>query len=81
VIFRPAKSSFFPWASFTPDKAHRRRFVGHFLPSASHQVILLSTDTEIVGSLYDDIAPLIANHYELSDLNGGLTDPVQLALA
>lgn len=63
------------------DKAHRRRFVGHFLPSASHQVILLSTDTEIVGPLYDDIAPLVARHYELSELNGGLTDPVQLALA
>jgi DNA sulfur modification protein DndD len=63
------------------DKAHRRRFVAGFLPTASHQVVLLSTDTEIVGPLFDDIAPLIAHHYELADYNGGLTPPVQLALA
>jgi DNA sulfur modification protein DndD len=63
------------------DKAHRRRFVAGFLPSASHQVILLSTDTEIVGPLFDDIAPLVAHHYELSEYNGGVTPPVQLALA
>ena len=63
------------------DKAHRRRFVAGFLPAASHQVILLSTDTEIVGSLFEDIAPLVAHHYELAEYNGGITPPVQLALA
>ena len=31
------------------DMAHRRRFVAGFLPTASHQVVLLSTDTEIEG--------------------------------
>jgi DNA sulfur modification protein DndD len=61
------------------DKEHRRRFVTEFLPTASHQVILLSTDTEIVGSLYSDVRSLLANHYELSDYNGGVTDAVSLA--
>lgn len=63
------------------DKEHRRRFVAGFLPNASHQVILLSTDTEIVGSLYDDLRPLIARRHELSDQNGGATTRVELALA
>jgi DNA sulfur modification protein DndD len=63
------------------DREHRHRFVAGFLPSASHQVVLLSTDTEIVGSLFDDVRPLIAHHHELADQNDGATSPVQLALA
>jgi DNA sulfur modification protein DndD len=63
------------------DHQHRRRFVAEFLPNASHQVMLLSTDTEIVGSLYDDIQPLIARHHELADYNGGVTSPVEMATA
>jgi DNA sulfur modification protein DndD len=61
------------------DKEHRRRFVAGFLPTASHQVILLSTDTEIVGPLFEDVEPLLASHYELSKYNGGVTAPVALA--
>lgn len=61
------------------DKEHRQRFIAGFLPSASHQVILLSTDTEIVGQLYDDIEPLLAKRYELSDYNGAVTAPVTIA--
>lgn len=61
------------------DREHRRRFVAGFLPTASHQVILLSTDTEIVGELYDDVEPLLANHFELCAYNGGVTAPVALA--
>ena len=60
------------------DKEHRRRFVAGFLPTASHQVILLSTDTEIVGPLYEDVEPLLAAHYELSSYNGGVTSPVAM---
>ena len=63
------------------DREHRRRFIATFLPEASHQTILLSTDTEIVGSLYNDVKPFIAHHYDLSDYNGAITQPVQLALA
>jgi DNA sulfur modification protein DndD len=63
------------------DHQHRRRFVSEFLPSASHQVILLSTDTEIVGSLYQDIRPLLAHHHELADYNEGATSPVAVGAA
>lgn len=63
------------------DHEHRRRFVGEFLPSASHQVIMLSTDTEIVGPLYQNIESLLAHHYELAIFNGGVTSAVQLASA
>ncbi len=63
------------------DHQHRRRFVSEFLPTASHQVILLSTDTEIVGSLYRDIKGLLANHYELARYNGGATSPVEVGVA
>jgi|SRR5579875_661803 len=63
------------------DHEHRRRFVSSFLPDASHQTVLLSTDTEIVGRLYSDIKSLIAHRYELADYNGAITVPVQLALA
>jgi DNA sulfur modification protein DndD len=63
------------------DQQHRRRFVAEFLPNASHQVILLSTDTEIVGKLYDEIRPLLARHHELAEFNGGSTMPVEVATA
>jgi DNA sulfur modification protein DndD len=63
------------------DHQHRRRFAAEFLPDVSHQVILLSTDTEIVGSLYEEIRPLIAHHHELADFNGGLTLAVEMATA
>lgn len=63
------------------DREHRKRFIAAFLPEASHQTILLSTDTEIVGSLYNDVKPFIAHHYDLSNYNGSVTQPVQLALA
>ncbi len=58
------------------DKEHRRRFVSGFLPTSSHQVVLLSTDTEIVGPLYEDIEPLLAHHHELANYNGGVTKAV-----
>ena len=63
------------------DRAHRRRFVAEFLPNASHQIILLSTDTEIVGPLYEDMRSLLAHHHELSLYNGGATEPVEVATA
>ncbi len=63
------------------DQSHRHRFIADFVPEASHQTILLSTDTEIVGPLYADLQPFLARHYELSDYNGGVTEPVRLASA
>jgi DNA sulfur modification protein DndD len=63
------------------DRSHRRRFVAEFLPNASHQIILLSTDTEIVGPLYEDMRSLLAHHHELAAYNGGATEPVAVATA
>ena len=48
------------------DSEHRRRLVQHYFPQASHQVVLLSTDTEIDATLYDDLKPAIARAYQLT---------------
>ncbi len=47
------------------DSSHRDNLVTNYFPAASHQVILLSTDTEVDKSLYRKLAPSIANIYHL----------------
>lgn len=47
------------------DSDHRQRLVERYFPQASHQVILLSTDTEIDQELYDDLDPAVARTYRL----------------
>ncbi|MCG8353504.1 MAG: DNA sulfur modification protein DndD [Chloroflexales bacterium] len=47
------------------DSDHRQRLVQHYFPQASHQVVLLSTDTEVDAALYADLAPAIARAYQL----------------
>lgn len=47
------------------DSSHRDNLVSNYFPEASHQVILLSTDTEVDKSLYKKLAPRIANIYHL----------------
>lgn len=42
------------------DKAHRHAIVADFIPSGSHQVIVLSTDSEIDDELYEVIRPHLA---------------------
>ena len=37
-----------------------------YFPQASHQVVLLSTDTEIDAALYADLQPAIARAYQLT---------------
>ena len=63
------------------DQAHRKNLVNTFLPSLSHQIVLFSTDTEIVGSIYKNLRPLISNEYDLSQYNGRITEPIQLEVA
>jgi DNA sulfur modification protein DndD len=48
------------------DSSHRRNLVDHYFPNASHQVILLSTDEELVGAYYNAIAPFVARSYLLT---------------
>lgn len=47
------------------DSLHRMSFVNEYLPEASHQVIVLSTDTEITGRYYDSLQRHIGAEYLL----------------
>ena len=59
-----------PTAIDTPlgrlDGSHRMHLVERYLPFASHQVILFSTDEEIVGDYLERLAPWIGRTYLLA---------------
>ena len=48
------------------DSSHRRHLIEHYFPNASHQVLLLSTDEEIVGAYYGGLKPFICRTYLLA---------------
>jgi DNA sulfur modification protein DndD len=48
------------------DGVHREHLLTRYFPAASHQVILLSTDTEVDQAAYELIAPKIARSYVLA---------------
>jgi DNA sulfur modification protein DndD len=48
------------------DETHRSHLIERYFPNASHQVIILSTDTEIDGEYYESLAPNIARSYFLN---------------
>jgi DNA sulfur modification protein DndD len=48
------------------DSSHRKHLVERYFPFASHQVLLLSTDEEIVGSYHQSLKPFINRHYLLA---------------
>ncbi len=47
------------------DSEHRTALVERYFPAASHQVIVLSTDTEVDDHLLDKLAPSISHAYRL----------------
>lgn len=47
------------------DSSHRGNLISNYFPLASHQVIILSTDTEVDKSLYEKLSSYIANVYHL----------------
>jgi DNA sulfur modification protein DndD len=47
------------------DSEHRDNLVQRYFPSASHQVILLSTDTEIDEDLYERLSESVSHAYHL----------------
>jgi DNA sulfur modification protein DndD len=47
------------------DARHRQRLVERYFPNASHQVIILSTDTEVDRRYYEALAPHLARAYHL----------------
>jgi DNA sulfur modification protein DndD len=57
------------------DTSHRTNLVTNYFPHASHQVILLSTNEEIVGKYHEGLKPYISHHYVLShqESKGGTT--------
>jgi DNA sulfur modification protein DndD len=48
------------------DSHHRSHIVQRYFPHASHQVILLSTDEEIVGRYEESLKPSVGKAYTLS---------------
>lgn len=59
-----------PTAIDTPlgrlDSSHRMHLVERYLPYASHQVLLLSTDEEIAGEYLDRLSPWVGRTYRLT---------------
>ncbi|HMN14374.1 MAG TPA: DNA sulfur modification protein DndD, partial [Bellilinea sp.] len=47
------------------DSSHRKHLIERYFPSASHQVLLLSTDEEIVGNYLKELKPFISRTYLL----------------
>jgi DNA sulfur modification protein DndD len=47
------------------DREHRKLLVRHYFPVASHQVILLSTDTEVDQSSFVELRRHITREYNL----------------
>lgn len=47
------------------DSSHRQNLVEYYFPNASHQVIILSTDTEIDASYFDELTPFVSHAYHL----------------
>ena len=55
------------------DSNHRSKLINNYFPNASHQVIILSTDTEVDESFYEDLSSSISHAYKLdySHITGG----------
>lgn len=47
------------------DSEHRAKLVENYFPNAGHQVILLSTDTEVDQGLFSELSPAISHCYHL----------------
>ena len=48
------------------DAEHRNQLVERYFPNASHQVIILSTDTEIERNYFNQLCPFVARAYLLN---------------
>ena len=48
------------------DGDHRSNMVQKYLPRASHQVMLLATDTEVDEELLDELNPALSHAYRLN---------------
>jgi len=48
------------------DSVHRTNLIQNYFPYASHQVIILSTDTEVDEEFYSELSPHISHAYKLN---------------
>jgi DNA sulfur modification protein DndD len=48
------------------DAEHRNQLISRYFPNASHQVVILSTDTEVDQEYYHRLQPFIARAYHLN---------------
>ena len=59
------------------DSVHRTHLVNQYFPNASHQVVILSTDTEVDEHFYSDLSEHISHAYRLEySTEKGSTVPV-----
>jgi DNA sulfur modification protein DndD len=57
------------------DSKHRTKLVQNYFPTASHQVLILSTDTEIDEDFYDELSPEISHAFSVDyDSKQGSSD-------
>jgi DNA sulfur modification protein DndD len=47
------------------DSVHRDYLIDRYFPNASHQVVILSTDTEVDQDFYERLSPAVARSYHL----------------
>lgn len=47
------------------DRDHRNHLLTRYFPNASHQVLILSTDTEIDQEYFDELAPSVSHAYRI----------------
>ena len=57
------------------DSKHRQKLIENYFPKASHQMVILSTDTEVDESFYKSLSPEISRAYKLDyDSKSGSTN-------
>ncbi|MCF6257084.1 MAG: DNA sulfur modification protein DndD [Gammaproteobacteria bacterium] len=47
------------------DSVHRSKLINNYFPYASHQMIILSTDTEVDEAFYHELSPSISHAFKL----------------
>lgn len=60
------------------DSKHRKNLIQNYFPHASHQVLILSTDTEVDEAFYKELSASISHAYKFEyDSEIGCSTPVQ----
>jgi DNA sulfur modification protein DndD len=60
------------------DSKHRNKLIKNYFPNASHQVIILSTDTEVDESFYSELSKSISHAYRLDyDADTASTEAIE----